>query len=212
MKINFDIFKKIEKTSSHIVVVTKYFDTQITKKILEQVQTQKSFLALGENRIKIIQNKNIEREKMHFIGNIQSRKIPEIIKFCNTIHSLYSLRHAELINNFIEQNQNLGIEKLPVFVQINISQEIQKSGVEIKKIDQFLKNLEELSCIEIIGISAIGAAKFTVTEKIKEFQALKKIRDKYLPGKKISAGTSRDYEIALKEGIEIVRVGNAIFE
>ena len=60
--------------------------------------------------------------------------------------------------------------------------------------------------VQSIGVPDLGL------DKIKEFKRLKELRDSYLPGTKISAGTSRDYEIALGEGIDIVRVGNALIE
>ena len=98
-----------------------------------------------------------------------------------------------------------------VFLQINISREPQKSGILSENLDTFLHEIKELN-LEILGISAIGAGEFNEQKKRAEFRELIILRDTYLPGKKISAGTSRDFEIALEEGIDVVRVGQALFK
>jgi hypothetical protein len=140
---------------------------------------------------------------MHFIGNIQSRNIPDIVKHCSVIHSLCEVRHAEKLNE---------LGKTKVFIQINISREAQKSGILPEALPTFLESMSPFQNIEILGISAMGAGGFSDATKRAEFIGLKRLRDKYLPEGKISAGTSRDFEIALEEGIEIVRVGQAIFD
>jgi len=204
MKIVPEIFEKIELAHSSVVVITKYFDGPQTESVLMQLQTYPSFIAIGENRIGDIMAKNIPRERVHFIGNIQSRNIPDIAKHCVVIHSLCEVSHGEKLNAMEEPIQ--------VFIQINISQEPQKSGVLPEDLPDFLKHMESFSNIEILGISAMGAGGFLEETKRAEFVELKRLRDTYLPAGKISAGTSRDFEIALKEGIEIVRVGRAIFD
>ncbi|MDH3353542.1 MAG: hypothetical protein OEL87_03775, partial [Nanoarchaeota archaeon] len=147
----------------------------------------------------VLAKKGILRDRCHFIGNIQSRKIGEIGEFCSVIHSLDSLSHAR---KFMKAGDFTSF-----FIQINLDP-TKSSGVDPQLIPEFLKIIPE---DRVLGISAIGKGDFTIPEKINEFKELKKIRDTYLPGKKISAGTSRDFEIALSEGIEIVRVGQALF-
>ncbi len=223
MNINFSIFKKVETANAQILVVTKYFDAHTTNKIFDQIRNQKSFLALGENRIEKIREKNIPRNFVHFIGKIQSRKIKEIVKYCIVIHSLENLKHAELLNEQIilsprcggrypkRSEGQRGTEHKHVFLQINISREPQKSGILPEELPAFLNKIKKLNHLKILGLSAIGSGEFTPEEKRKELRELKNLRDQHLPGKKISAGTSRDYKMALKEGIEIVRVGHALF-
>ena len=71
-----------------------------------------------------------------------------------------------------------------------------------------MKEVQKLP-LEILGISAIGVGEFTPEQKRKEFKELIVLRDEFLPGKKISAGTSRDFELALEAGIDVLRVGKA---
>jgi PLP dependent protein len=203
MKIVPEIFKKIESAGSQVVVVTKYFEPKETQEIFKQLNKFPSFLAMGENRIHKIGAKNIPQKYMHFIGNIQSRNIPSIAKHCSVIHSLCEIKHAEKFNS---------IGKTEVFIQINISREVQKSGILPEELPAFLEVMKAFENITILGISAMGAGGFSDESKRAEFIGLKRLRDKHLPEGKISAGTSRDFEIALEEGIEIVRVGQAIFD
>ncbi len=207
MKINDEIFDKVTEVNAKVLVVTKYFDAEKTQNIFDQVKSRNSFLALGENRIDDIEKKNLPRGKVHFIGKIQSRNIPKIFQFCSAIHSLESVKHAQMFDNLA---RTAG-EKFGVFLQINISGEEQKAGVGLKQFSCFLSEVLNLENLEILGISAIGAGKFTLIEKQAEFALLKKIRDKSFPNKKISAGTSRDFEIALSQGIEVVRIGKKLF-
>jgi len=81
-----------------------------------------------------------------------------------------------------------------------------------EELSDFLERLKPLKKLNIVGISAMGAGGFSIESKRAEFIGLKRLRDKYIPEGKISAGTSRDFEIALEEGIDIVRVGQAIFD
>ena len=202
MQIVPEILKKVELAGAQLLAVTKYFSPTETEELFDQLKDNSVILALGENRIAQLSEKNIPRERLHFIGNIQSRDIPEISNRCSVVHSLCSLKHAEL---FAKQ-----VTVPAVFIQVNISREEQKSGIAPEELSQFLSNISSLN-LEIKGIAAMGEGEFTDEEKRAEFQELVALRDSLLPGTKISAGTSRDFEIALEEGIEIVRVGQALW-
>jgi uncharacterized pyridoxal phosphate-containing UPF0001 family protein len=208
MKINNEIFKSVERANSQILVVTKYFDAQKTNEILKKVCLQKSFLACGENRIEDLKKKNLSRENVHFIGKIRSKNIADIFQFCSVIHSLESVKHAQTLNKLAETAN----EKFPVFLQLNIAQEPQKSGILSNDFPTFLSEILVLENLDILGISALGLGEFTLQGKQNEFSLLQKIRDEFLPNKKISAGTSRDFEIALAQKIEVVRIGRALFD
>lgn len=197
--LNTEVFENIKKARKHILVVTKYWDADITEKILNEIQTEypHECIWLGENRIEIIRNKKIPREYLHFIGNIQSRKIPEIVETCSTIHSLSSIKHAQKI-------ESCG-KPVHVFIQIKLDKD-KDSWISPEELQNFIEACKNMKFIEIIGISGMGAWTFWEEEKRKEFQSLKKLRDTYLPNWQISAGTSRDYTIALEQWIDIVRV------
>jgi len=207
MKINEEIFDKAEMFNAKVVVVTKYFDLMQTREVLAEVQDQTTFWALGENRIDDVITKQLPRGLVHFIGNIQSRRIPEIAMHCSIVHSLSKPEHAEKFEKALAQ---AGL-KLDVFLQVNISEEDQKLGCSPDNLPELIKATEKCPHINVLGLSSMGVGDFTYESKKAEFQQLIEIRDEYLPGKIISAGTSRDYDIALVQGIEVVRIGQALF-
>lgn len=207
--INNKLFEKIKNSKSKILVVTKYWDIKKTDKIIDQINKNYPETVFGfwENRIKDLIVKNIDRKDMHFIWNLQSKKIEEIITFCSTIHSLSTLKHAKLINKY---SKELAV-KTKVFLQINLDP-LKSVWLTKAELSDLIENLENLKNIKILWLSGMWAWIFTVEEKQKEFDLLKNLRDKHLPWKMISAWTSRDYEFALKNEIEVVRIWKKILE
>lgn len=199
--LNSEVFKNVHHAGKRILVVTKYWDTEKTKAILASCEKKypEIFLALGENRIEKIQEKNLPREKVHFIGNIQSRKIPEIVKYSSTIHSLASLKHAQQIDK----------QWLPIqaFIQIKLD-EHKDIWITESQLPGFLESCKIFKNLKIIGLAGMWVWEFSEQEKRDEFYKLISLRNTYLPKGYISAGTSRDYEIALEAWIDIVRVGS----
>lgn len=203
--LNLWVFQEIKKHKKQIVVVTKYRDTQTTIKILQALQHNfpNECIWIGENRIESLQLKQLPREVTHFIGNIQSRKISQIVKHCSTIHSLCSLKHAQKI-------ESLGIPT-KAFVQIHL--DTQKTvGIPDKELEEFLHACKDFQFLKIIWISWMGSSEYDDDKKIEEFQKLCWLRDTYIPDGKISAGTSRDYLIAIQQWIDIVRVGKKVLK
>jgi uncharacterized pyridoxal phosphate-containing UPF0001 family protein len=209
MKINIGILKDIEKDGSQVLVVTKYFKKKEFEEIFGILKNKKGVFGFGENRILDIKEKNIDRKYMHFIGNIQSRDISDIVKHCCTIHSLANVKHAKLIDQEIKKQNK---KPMNVFVQINISNEKQKRGIKKGELEEFLRKIKGLKNIKVLGISAMGTFKFTKKEKKEEFLELKKIRDKQISKGVISAGTSVDYKIALENRVEVLRLGRVLFD
>ena len=203
MKVQISVLDEIAAAGAKALIVTKYFNRDDTWNIYEQVREHPAFFALGERRIDDIIEKDLPREHVHFIGNIQSRKIPVIAHHCSVVHSLCEIKHAVIMSEQLKPSV--------VFVQVNISGEVQKLGMLPRDLEGFLRQMGQFSNIQILGISAMGAAEFTPESKREEFRILKKLRDEQLPERIISAGTSRDYKIALEEGINVVRIGQALF-
>lgn len=86
---------------------------------------------------------------------------------------------------------------MQAFIQIKLDTE-KNIGISESELPDFLQACKNFKYLEIIGISGMGSGSFEVQEKIAEFQKLITLRDTYIPHGLISAGTSRDYEIALK--------------
>jgi len=140
--------------------------------------------------------------------NVQNsqKKILIVTKYwekCWVIHSLSSLKHATKIENLW----------LPVKAFIQIQLDPSKNiGISEDNLWYFLQACKGFKHLTIIGISGMWAGDVSETEKREEFRKLISLRDTHLPNWLISAGTSRDYEIALDEWIDVVRVGNKIIK
>ncbi len=201
--LNNTLFQNVQKRSVKILIVTKYWNTNTTAEIykLAQKQYPEIIYGLGENRIESIVEKQLPRNLVHFIGNIQSQKIRQIVQRCWVIHSLCSLKHASKIENIW----------LPVsaFIQINLDDQ-KDIWISENNLWYFLQACRDCKHLKIIWISGMWASEVNEKEKRDEFRKLVSLRDTYLPNWLISAGTSRDYEIALEEWIDIVRVGKYV--
>jgi len=199
--LNSEVFDHVKKHHKKILVVTKYWDKEKIWEILKEVESlyPDIFFWLWENRTNILQNKKILRENTHFIGNIQSREIKNIIHLCSIIHSLSSIKHAEKI------------EKIWIYIEafIQIKLDINKDiWIYEEELSNFLEICSSYKNLKIIWISGMWAANISEWEKREEFRTLIRIRDTYIRNWLVSAGTSRDYRIALEEWIDIVRIGS----
>ena len=205
MKINKELFTEFKNSkTSKLLAVTKYWNLEETNEFISLLEDeQKNILAwFWENRIEKLFEKKLSRENTHFIGNIQSKEIKHIVTFCDTVHSIDNLKHIKKLEEICEKADTW----IKFFLQINID-ETKSSGIKAEEIPKFLELIDKCDNISLVWFSAIWKWEFTEEEKREEFKLLKKLRAKYLPHWLISAGTSRDYKIALEEEIDIIRVG-----
>ena len=168
----------------------------------------------GENRVQELTNKysNLPKDiKWNMIGNLQSNKVKYIASFVDLIHSLDSLKLAREINKQAEKNNRV----IDCLVQIKISKEETKHGVSFENFDEFYKNVKSLKFINITGL--MGMASFTddknlIKDEFKSISSLhKKLKlvDKNI--KYLSIGMSNDYNLAINEGGNMIRIGSKIF-
>ncbi|OGQ06548.1 MAG: YggS family pyridoxal phosphate enzyme [Deltaproteobacteria bacterium RIFCSPLOWO2_12_FULL_40_28] len=144
--------------------------------------------------------------KWHFIGHLQRRKVKDVVGQVEYIHSLDSLPLAQAING---QAEKLGI-KQKCLIQVNIAEEKTKSGLSPSEVHPFLEKLAPLMHLEIMGLMALPPY-FEDPEKVRPyFQYLRKLKEQLnLP--LLSMGMSSDFEIAIEEGANIIRIGTALF-
>lgn len=208
MKINTQILEKIKESDSKILVVTKYLNKEDT---LETVSfMEENYIEIlewfWENRIEWLYEKELDREITHFIWNIQTKQIKDIVKLASIIHSV------DDVKQILKMEEICGKADLwvQIFLQINVD-ETKPGGIKQEKIPEFLKLIWEMENVSLIWFSAIWKSEFTREEKIAEFDLLLELRNKYIPNWFISAWTSLDYEIALEKGIDIVRIWSALY-
>lgn len=196
-----------------LVAVSKTKPNEDILKVREASQ-----LHFGENRAKELQDKmeQIEDQDIiwHFIGNLQTNKIKymvERVNWIDSIHKKKALKEVEKRASRIERHIN-------VLIQVNISDEDQKSGCDPEKLEKILKYGQDLKFTHVRGL--MGMATFTDDKDLvrKEFKLLKKLRDEHLhlnggsvELEHLSMGMTNDLEVAIEEGSTMIRVGTAIF-
>jgi pyridoxal phosphate enzyme (YggS family) len=172
-------------------------------------------LDFGENRVQELKSKYDELKdlpvKWHLIGHLQTNKVKFIVDFVHLIHSVDSLKLADEINRNAKRINRV----IDILIQVNTSREEQKSGVEIAETKNLCKEISELENLNLKGLMTIG--KLTDDEKIirDNFKTLKylyeDLKNIHKGFEYLSMGMTSDYEIALEEGANMLRIGSAIF-
>lgn len=191
-----------------VIAVTKYVSVARAKEALDA-----GILHLGENREEgLSEKRSILEDKpvWHFIGTLQTRKVKNIIDKVDYIHSVDRLSLA------IEINKR-ATHKMKCFIQVNVSGEESKHGLEPWQVEGFIKQIKELSNIEIVGLMTMAPNINEEAELRDCFRKLRELKDhitalnlEYAPCTELSMGMSNDFEIAVEEGATMVRIGTAL--
>ena len=197
------------KDKADLIAVSK---TRSIEQITEAYnQGQKKF---GENRVHEIVEKynNLPKDiEWHMIGHLQKNKVKHISKFISLIHSLDRLSLAKEIDKSAKK-ENRSIDCL---IQIKISNDESKYGLNPEQLDSFYTDLKEFENINTIGLMAMAtytkdqsliADEFKKMEKL--FKEMKTIDSNF---KILSIGMSDDYQLAINNGSNMIRVGSKIF-
>jgi len=187
-----------------LIAVSKNFQMDKIKPLIEN-----GHIHFGENKVQEAINKweiikdQIKDLKLHMIGRLQKNKVKYAVRLFDYIHSLDNLKLAEKIS--LEQKKNS--KNLKIFIQINIGNEEQKSGIQIEQLENFynicVKNLN----LDIIGLMCIPPENQDVRPFLKKMKEL----NNNLGLKELSMGMSSDYLEAIEFGASFVRIGSKIF-
>jgi pyridoxal phosphate enzyme (YggS family) len=174
----------------------------------------------GENKVQELVDKQESLPKdiqWHMIGHLQRNKVKYIAPFVSLIHGVDSLRLLRAINKEGAKNERI----IPCLLQMHIASEETKFGLDETELFELLESqdFQSFSNVEIRGL--MGMATFTDDrEKVAgEFRTLKntfeRVKEKYFKEREefsfLSMGMSNDYEIAVEEGSNMVRIGSSIF-
>jgi|SRR5690625_656319 len=191
-----------------IIGVTKYVTIDRTEELLET-----GIIDIGENRTDefLYKYKDIgERANWHFIGTLQSRKVKDIIGKVTMIHSLERESVARQINN-------RSSETVPCFVQVNVSGEQSKHGLQVEEVEPFIEKLGQYDKVRVVGLMTMAPHVDDESEIRAVFRRLRQLRDeinskayKHAPCNYLSMGMSNDYEIAIEEGATHIRIGSIL--
>jgi pyridoxal phosphate enzyme (YggS family) len=188
----------------NILVVSK---NQTMNKLKPLINMQQ--IHFGENKVQEAKLKwnNIKADftdlKLHFIGNLQSNKAKDAFEIFDYIHSLDNEKLAKIFN----QLENNSDKKIKYFVQVNLGNEEQKSGVKIEHVDEFIKFCSLDLKLNVIGLMCIPPVSANAVESFKKLAEVAKKNNLI----ELSMGMSNDYEDAIKHGSTYVRIGSKIF-
>lgn len=194
-----------------LVAVTKTVPIETIKKVLSYGVT-----ALGENRVQEFLKKYSQLPpgtEWHFIGRLQTNKVKKITGKVALIHSLDRWSLAETISNAACNSNTV----TRVLVQVNLTGEDTKAGLPPKEVPEFVAEAVRLPGLEVRGLMTIAPLCSNPEESRPVFKQLREMARRLkeeIPGVRmdyLSMGMTGDFEVAVEEGANIIRIGTAIF-
>jgi pyridoxal phosphate enzyme (YggS family) len=203
----------------YIIAVSKTFPVDAVASAMDYNQ-----LDFGENRVQELLGKEKElRDRIihwHLIGHLQTNKVKFIVPFVFLVHSLDSFKLAQKIQSEAAAAGRI----VKCLVQVNTSGEDQKSGCDSKYTLKLVKEISQLENIRLKGLMTVGRIMENEKDPAEReivrgnFRLLKElfeeIKSHNIPGvdmKYLSMGMTSDYDIAIEEGSNMLRIGSAIF-
>ena len=200
--------KKIEKKTSIIAVSKKKSAELVEQAYLLGIKN------FGENYLQEALQKIIYLNHLdinwHFIGKIQSNKCKDIARNFQWVHTIDRFKIAKRLNDDCPLNKIIN-----VLIQINIDNEESKSGINESQLFDLAEKISVLPNIKLKGIMVIpkNNLEINLTEESfkKTLEISLKLRNKFSEANEISMGMSNDFELAIKNGSTMVRIGTGIF-
>ena len=202
-KVNEIITQKQLKTNPKIIVVTKTFSLDKITPLLES-----GHIHFGENKIQEAENKWVKVRKqfhdlkLHMIGKLQSNKAKKAVKIFDYIHSLDNTKLASKIFQY-EKELN---KKIRLFIQVNLAEENEKSGILLSDLNKFYDYCTKELSLNVIGLMCLPPIESNSQEY---FKILKNTAEK-INLKDLSMGMSSDFEQAIVNGSTYLRLGTVI--
>tara|TARA_B100001059_G_scaffold25641_1_gene20601 strand:- start:199 stop:843 length:645 start_codon:yes stop_codon:yes gene_type:complete len=203
-KIKSNILRQQPTRPVKIVAVSKTFPLSHIKPLIDYGHDH-----FGENKVQECFSKWTEIKKvnynlkLHMIGKLQSNKAKNAVEIFDYIHSLDNQKLADAL----EKNQKKINKNLKYFIQVNIGNEMQKSGIPVNELDPFYNY-----CTKEINLDVIGLMVLPPNEKNskKYFEELYNLNNS-LALNELSMGMSSDYLDAINQNSTFVRIGSLIF-
>lgn len=199
-----------------LITVTKTFDLGVVERAIEAgaADLGENYVQEAKEKIEGMPGSGAGGVRWHFIGHLQRNKSRYAVKLFDLIHSVDGLPLAVELDRRAK-----GVGKVQeILVQVNISHEERKSGIEVSGVVDLVRGISTLENLKVRGL--MGMPPFGLdTEEVRPFftalrELLEKIKAENIPGvsmDELSMGMSADYPVAIEEGATMVRVGTAIF-
>lgn len=194
-----------------LIAVTKTYSPDMINEAIDNGVTD-----IGENKVQEIVEKydSVKTVRWHLIGHLQTNKVKYIIDKVHMIHSVDSIRLMDEIERQAQKHNVI----MNILIQVNISGEESKFGINPDELEEMLIHAGELKYVKVCGLMTILPKIDTDISLRLHFVNIKRIfldicNKKYdnVDMQYMSMGMSGDYEIAIEEGSNMVRIGRAIF-
>ena len=194
----------INNSNVKIIAISKTFTYDHIEPLVDH-----KHLHFGENKVQEAKSKwqtikkNNPSINLHMVGKLQSNKAKEAINLFDYIHSLDSQKLA----NLLAKHESTANKKLKYFIQVNVGNEKQKSGIGIEVLDDFYYYCTKELNMNVIGLMAVPPNDGNESGHFKNLMEL----NKSLGLKELSMGMSGDFKEAVKYEATFVRIGSSIF-
>ena len=193
----------ISQYNPKVIAVSKTFSEESILPLIDFGHSE-----FGENKVQEAQKKwlplkkKFKNLKLHMLGKLQTNKVKYAVEIFDYIHSLDSLKLANKISEEIEKKS----KKIKIFIQVNLGEEKQKSGISPSDFEQFYKKCLSLK-LDIIGTMCIPPENLDPKPFFKDLLEL----NKKMNLSEISMGMSNDYLDAIEYNSTYLRIGQGIF-
>jgi len=163
----------------------------------------------GENRVQEAEDKIGQLADLkpdvtwHMVGHLQSNKAKTAVGLFDIIHSVDSVRLAEVLSRRVEK-------AFPVLLQVNVSGEATKGGFAVNEVESAVEEMRRLPNLKVMGLMTIAPLVADVEKARPVFRKLRQLGDS-LRLEHLSMGMTDDFEVAVEEGATMLRIGRAIF-
>lgn len=208
-----------DESEIYIIAVSKTFPAEAVSSALDY-----NLLDFGENRVQELLDKQKQLEhrilNWHLVGHLQTNKVRYIVPFIFLVHSVDSFKLALKINS---EAAKAG-RNVKCLIQVNTSDELQKSGCSPREVLKLAKEISGLANVKLRGLMTIAkmitgespeSDRAIVRENFRTlrdmFEEIKSVNMPEVQMKYLSMGMTSDYDIAIEEGSNMLRIGTAIF-
>jgi len=197
------IVETLARTDARLLAVSKYTTDEAVGLLMDAGQ-----MDFAESRPQNLRDRaqTFPQVNWHFLGPLQKNKAKYIAQYANMWHSLADIETAAVVAKHLKGR------RLPCLIQVNISGELQKQGVEPEQLEVFHAKLMELPSLEIVGLMGMAAKE---GDARLVFQRLRGLRDDLCLKdgriRQLCMGMSGDWKIAVQEGATMVRLGSTLF-
>ena len=169
----------------------------------------------GHNRVQALEEHRLvlPDAEWHLLGPLQGKKVLRGVAACNLYQALADIKTAQRIERVLAENSR----ELSVLLQVNVHSEDGRNGLNLEQVDEFCDKVSELKHIKLAGVMNLAVADAGDTQLHNDFAAVRECfeslqKQQFITdGAILSMGMSGDFEIAISEGANLVRVGRAIF-